>query len=94
MGDYIKISEDGRSFELALHDLTRDHTAAIQEVEIIPGKHGSRSKFKLSNKKDALELIGRHLKMWTDKTELVNADGTAVTAPSLVVNFVGPKESE
>lgn len=44
------------------NEWSRDDLACIQEI--------SQDKFKVSDKKPNLELLGRHLKLFTDKIEL------------------------
>lgn len=67
MGDYVVATEDGHAMVPDFSKLTREQTAAISEVtieEFMDGKgEGARQvrrvKFKLYDKKGALELIGR-----------------------------------
>ena len=68
--------EDGNT--LPLNEWSRDQLAALQEVTestIIVGKRRSvtTTKTKVADKKASLELLGRHLKLFTDKIDL-NAD--------------------
>ena len=82
MGDFIKPQEDG-SFYTDFSKLTREQSAAIQEITVEEYMDGrgedarpvKRTKFKLADKKGALELIARHLGMFDDKLRLANADG-------------------
>lgn len=81
MQDYIGTS--GREAYVDLSTLTRDQAAAIQEItsevfisgtakneegEDVPVEV-KRTKFKLADKRGALELLGKHLKLFTDKVE-------------------------
>lgn len=50
-------------------DLDSDSTACVAEVSESPGEHGSTIRFKLHDKKGALELLGRHLALFTDKVD-------------------------
>lgn len=66
------INEDGSL--KPINEWSRDDAAAIQEItEDTIGKDDSliitRRKVKLSDKKSNLELLGRHLKLFTDKIE-------------------------
>jgi phage terminase small subunit len=77
MLDYLTI-KDGDAY-IDFSGLTREQAAAMQEVtsetytEI--GDDGKkrkikRTRFKLADKRGSLELLGRHLKLFTDKVEL------------------------
>lgn len=82
MLDYIKIT-DGEAY-IDFSALNRDQAAAIQEItsetyreETGEYKEGKpvkrtvkRTKFKLFDKRGSLELLGRHLKLFTDKIDL------------------------
>ena len=70
--------------------------AAIQSIEVVTrldseeDEDGNKipertHKIKLSDKKGALELMGKHLKLWTEKTEITGADGKDLV-PILNVN--------
>lgn len=87
MLDYVTVQEDG-SAVVDLSALDRDKAAAIQEVTvesyseravngdgestIVPVK---RIKFKLSDKRGSLELIGKHLGMFPARMEHTGKDG-------------------
>lgn len=51
-------------------ELTDDQKAAISEVSVHKSKEGGSIKFKLYDKKGALELLGRHLGMFNDKLDV------------------------
>lgn len=75
--------EDGRLKPLG--ELDPDQAAVIGGVETfhkVTGDEGDgmcvTTKIKLPEKKGALELIGRNLKMWTDKTEVSGPNGGPV----------------
>lgn len=68
MLDYVRVNNDGSAY-VDLSGVSRDQAAAIQELvseEYVEG-HGKdardvkRTKLKLSAKRDALELLGKHL---------------------------------
>jgi phage terminase small subunit len=83
MLDYISVGETG-AIKVDLSKLTREQAAAIQEVTVEEftertgeddnGKpwfeNVKRVKFKLNDKRGSLELLGKHLKLFTDKVEL------------------------
>lgn len=76
MDDYVKRTPDGEIY-VNLGDTTRDQMAAVQEITVdtipgrgtIDGEDGEvepapdikRTKFKLGDKRAALELLGKHL---------------------------------
>lgn len=72
MADYIEVDQAGRA-AVDLTELTRAQTAAIQEItsEAVGGGAARviRTKFKLADKKPSLELLGKHLKLFTEKHE-------------------------
>jgi len=75
MLDYLKIQEDG-SVVVNLKDLTRAQAAAIQEVNFEEGADHTadgiipvrKVRFRLSDKRAALELLGRYLKLFNTET--------------------------
>jgi phage terminase small subunit len=79
------------------HEIDPDLTYAIEgiEFETITTKDGESvgmtTKIKLANKLKPLELLGKTHKMFTDKTELSNPDGTC---RPMIVNFVSPAKDE
>lgn len=80
MQDYMRLSEGGAAY-IDFSALTREQAAAIQEItvdEYVDGKGEDqrevrKTKFKLADKRGALELLARHHKLLTDKLE-VGAD--------------------
>ena len=77
MLDYVRIGSDGDPF-IDLSELTREQAAAISEatVEDFTDGRGEDSrnvrkvKIKLSDKKSALETIGKHLGMFVDVSKV------------------------
>ena len=77
----------------SIHDLDDDTAAAIQSIEVVtkylPTQEGEEPeveyvhKVKLADKKGPLELIGKHLAMWTEKHE--HSGTIKTTAP--VINI-------
>lgn len=77
MYDFVSIQDDGTA-RVDLSALTREQAAAITEVQteeqtVLGGDDESfrvrKIKFKLADKKGALELLGKHLGMFTDKVQ-------------------------
>ena len=82
--DYVNITEEGDAF-VDLSSLTQEQAAAIQEVTVNEyvegkGKHArkvKRTKLKLVDKIRSLDLLGRHLKLFTEKIEVSGTAGLA-----------------
>jgi len=78
MGDYFAFDSEGRLQEFDYSQMTREQTAAIQEITVdTAGGVGDgerklvlRTKFKLAPKRESLELLGKHLRLFTDKLEV------------------------
>jgi phage terminase small subunit len=76
MLDYVTVQEKGSAF-VDLSQLTREQAAAIQEITVDEYTEGrgetardvKRTKFKLGDKRGSLELLGKYLKLFTDKFE-------------------------
>jgi phage terminase small subunit len=76
MQDYTRVDSDGKPV-LDLSKITRDQFAAVAEItEDTTGGQGDgerklvlRTKLRLHDKTKNLELLGRHLKLFTDKVE-------------------------
>jgi phage terminase small subunit len=96
MLDYI--SRAGTEAYVDLSKLTREQAAAIQEITsetYVDGYEGvgqdktpivvKRTKFKLSDKRGALELLGKHLKLWTDKVEQTGSDGKPLDVVKVIL---------
>ncbi|MGV8059796.1 MAG: terminase small subunit [Smithellaceae bacterium] len=79
MFDYISINKDGTAVVDFLK-LTREQAAAIQELSFEEGmeagvggaKPVKKVKFKLSDKKGSLELLGKYLKLFSDTTPAIS----------------------
>jgi phage terminase small subunit len=75
IGNYFEVKDGRVSFNL--EELTRAERAAIQELTIEETAEGkgknrrpvTRTKLKLANKREALELLGRHLKLFEENTQ-------------------------
>jgi len=70
-----------------IHELPRDVAAALSSTKTNITEACAVQEIKLHDKKGSLELLGRHLKLFTDKTELTGANGTDL---NLTVSFVKP----
>jgi len=88
--DFIVEGTDGLK---TISDLDRDHAAAITEITTrrIAGKDGDddtiiETRVKLADKGQNLERIGKHLKLFTDKTE--TSSQVTVTIDSIDANLL------
>lgn len=86
MLDYVRVQEDGDAY-VDLSEVTRDQAAAIQELtseDYIDGRGEDgrqvrRTKIKVADKRGALELLGKTLKLFSDRVE-VTGDGELLAA--------------
>jgi phage terminase small subunit len=84
MLDYVTVQEDGSAY-VDLSALTREQAAAIQEMTVDEYTEGKgedargvkKVKIKLSDKRGALDSIGKHLGMFIERN--VNIDVTNLT---------------
>ena len=87
--------EEGNA--IPVHKLPVDVAATLQEVtqDSIGGEESIviKRKYKTSDKKSSLELIGRHLKMFTDKVESSGPGGNPIEHKWLV-EIVSPNKEE
>jgi phage terminase small subunit len=81
MEDFIRV-QDGDAY-VDFSNLDRDKAAAIQEVTVEEYSEGrgkekrdiKRTKFRLASKREALELLGKHLSLFRDRVEHVGEGG-------------------
>lgn len=99
MMDYATIDKNGQA-DIDLTKLTRDQAAAIQEITVdTTGGQGDgerrlvlRTKLKLAEKRGALELLGKHLKLFPNKIEVGGDDGGPIEVDEkITVTFVRPE---
>ena len=82
MADYMKIGPDGDPV-LNFAELSRDQAAALVEVTVEDFLDGRgedarevrKVKFKLADKRGALDLLGKHLGLFRDRVEHIGKDG-------------------
>ena len=80
MLDYVTV-ENGDVY-IALANMTREQAAAIQEITVDSyikgrgdeGREVKRTRFKLASKIDALALLGKYLKLFTEKIEVTGLE--------------------
>ena len=76
--DYVEWGPDGVRLKESA-DLTDEAAAAVAQVSQTPSQYGDSLKFKLHDKKGSLELLGKHLKLFTDKQEHSGLEGGQIT---------------
>lgn len=76
-----------------IHDLTDDVASTIASIESDDLK-GHVKKVKFWDKTKALELLGKHLKMFTDRTELADANGAPVIIQFMPATYDSAKDSK
>ena len=98
MQDYVNVQKDGFAY-VDLSKLTREQAAAIQEITtdsyVADGEDGegeeegrvvTKVKFKLADKRGSLELLGKHLSLFADRTEVSGPGGGPV--PISIVSHI------
>ena len=68
MADYMKSTPEGLSV-VDFSGLTRDQTAALSQVTVEDVAGGKRVQFKLHDKLSALDKLGRHLGIFSEKQQ-------------------------
>ena len=84
MLNYMKVTEEGDAY-VDLSSLTQEQAVAIQEITVDEYTEGrgkdarkvKRTKFKLVDKIRSLELLGKHLKLFTERIEVTGLAGLA-----------------
>lgn len=69
--------ENGRVLVKDTKELTADQRAAIAEIAEATTEHGGSIKVRGHDKVRALELLGKHLRLFTDRIEHSGLDGLA-----------------
>ncbi len=75
MKDYAAVMSDGSGMHLDLSELTRDQAAAIKSIKSTTTKIGEglvseSTELKLADKKPSLELLGKHLELFTENVKI------------------------
>lgn len=76
--DFVKFDPDGVVNIIDSEELTLEQAACIAEISQSEGAQNSNFKFKLYDKPKALEMLGKHLKLFTEKIEHSGKDGGPV----------------
>ena len=85
MLDYMSVDPVTGRADVDLSKLTREQAAAIQEITVDATGGGGdgerrlvlRNKFRLASKRESLELLGKHLKLFTERIEVSGLEGLA-----------------
>jgi hypothetical protein len=93
MADYMRANPNGDPY-LDFSQLTRDQTAALQEVTVeyyVDGRgedarNVKRVRFKLADKRAALVDLGRHLGIFRDRLEHTGKDGGPIESADVVLD--------
>ena len=95
------LESDGSMKQIAdIDDVTRMAVAGLEVTELFEGtgdqKHayGLCKKIKLADKGQNLERLGKHFKLFTDKTEVTGADGGPIVVRSLNDFYAGLAEKK
>lgn len=75
-------------------ELTPDQAAIVAEVSETASQNGGSLRLKTHDKVRALELLGKHLGMFTEKREISGPNGTPLTPPSIQVVFPDAAEAD
>ena len=84
MGAFVEWGKDGVTLKESA-ELTPELRAAISEVSETITEHGGTVRFKLHDKKGALDSLARHLGMFPSKVELTGKDGGVPLAATVNV---------
>ena len=87
IADYIEIQKDGTA-RVDLSKLTRDQGAALSSVTVDETREGRRIKINMGDKLKALDQLGKHLKLFTDRVE----HGGDVNLTGFNIRFVDAKD--
>jgi phage terminase small subunit len=94
LADYVRVV-DGEA-HIDFSTMTRDQASALQSIETesytiegdedegLPDKVVTKTKFRMNDKLRALELLGKHLKLFVDRTEVSGPGGTPIQVISHV----------
>lgn len=107
MQDYVRLTEDGlaaldvskvtRDQWAAVQEMTSDTAGTTVDPNWSGGEGGPpkvpviRNKIKLADKRGSLELLGKYLKLFTDRVAVGSADGGPI-AVRIVTNVNLPEE--
>ena len=75
-------------------ELTPDQAAMVAEVSETTSQNGGSLRLKVHDKVRALELLGKHLGMFTEKREISGPNGTPLTPPPIQVVFPDAAEAD
>ena len=78
-----------------IHKLPDEVAATITEVtekvmKVAGEDRVVERKYKVADKRGSLELLGKHLKLFTERHELSNPDGSPLVPPTIEITFTKP----
>ena len=82
--DFLKFGPDG----VELKDSDEIDGTLVSEVSMTNGMYGPSIKFKLHDNDKSLELLGKHLKLFSDTLTVQNPDGTNLLKDGIQISFV------
>jgi len=86
MKDFAEWDEDTMRLKIS-EELSKDDSACVSEISQTYNDYGTNIKFKLYDKKQALELLGKHLGLFPNRHEHTGKDGSPIQTES-ITDFV------
>jgi|SRR5882724_6265468 len=90
--DFRKAFNDDGTLK-SVRDMPPEVAEAISSIET-DDAHGEIKKIKFWDKTKALEMLGRHLEMFTDKTKLTDGAGAPVIIQMVPAKYDTPEDSK
>jgi phage terminase small subunit len=90
---------DSKGRLLPIKKMPEDIRRAIAGIDVITNSLGTKTKkIKFYDKAKSLEMLGRHLKLFTDKREITGADGKPIQhehkGPQVIIGLPAKNEPE
>ncbi len=86
IADYVTFGKKGVTFRDS-NKLTRKQMAAVSEVTEVSTKYGKRKAFRLWDKPESLQLLGKRHGLFPNKQEVTGKDGGPIEHSVSVVHF-------
>lgn len=91
IADYVKFNKKGVELKDS-SKLTREQMAAVSEVTQVSTKYGERKAFRLYNKPECLELLGKRHGLFPNRQEHTGKEGEAIEHKVNVIHFDRKKQ--